>query len=231
MTSRTTLGIVGSGNVGSAVAGLAARAGLETVISNSRGPETLAPLIDELGGSVTAGTVTEAVHAGRWVVVAIPFWRFPELPRDLFADKVVVDAMNFDPGRDGTVASLVADGTTPGELLQQHLSGAFVVKAFSSIFASHLESLARPSEAADRSALPVAGDDDDAKEAVVELLDILGWRAVNAGALRDSRRFDLGCPSFVAPYMADSSGDWPSRLATDPGAPVSATKLRELLQV
>lgn len=227
MATRT-VGIVGSGNIGMAVARLAVGAGLDVVISNSRGPESLAGSVSKLGGHAHPDTVENAVRAGDWVVVAIPFGRFRELPAAPFAGKVVVDTTNFDPARDAAVKGLV-DGATTGELLQRHLGDAGLVKAFSSIFAGHLERLARPAGAEDRSALPIAGDSPPAKAHVTRLLDLLGWDAVDAGALSDCRRFDLGQPAFVIPYVADTEGEWWTRLATDAGIPAEAARIRDLL--
>ncbi len=229
MSDEGTVGVVGAGNIGSVVARLAAKAGLEVVIANSRGPESLAGLVDELGPGVRAGSVDQAARAGECVVVAIPFFRFRDLPAAAFADRTVIDTMNFDPGRDGAVAALIETGQTPAELLAARLAGASVVKAFSSIFANHLAALSRPAGAPDRSALPIAGDSIEAKLVTTRLLDRLGWDAVDAGSLKESRRFDLGTPAFVVPYVADASDGWGLRLPTDPGSPAGATRIGTLL--
>lgn len=225
----TTLGIVGSGNIGGAVARVAVGAGIKVVVANSRGPQSLADVVAELGPLARAGTVAEAAAADGGTLVAIPFWRYSELPPSAFENAVVLDAMNFESGRDAAVAGEVTAETPPPVLLQRHLPGARIVKVFSNIFARHIELLARPAGAADRSALPIAGDDPDAKEAVTELLDRLGWDTVDAGNLAASKRFDLGTAAFVAPDVSDTQGDWLQRLATDPGKPVSADSLRTLL--
>ncbi|MEQ4724463.1 Tn3 family transposase [Nonomuraea sp. B19D2] len=99
--------------------------------------------------------------------------------------------MNFDPGRDIEVAAQVDAENPPALLLQRHLPKTRVVKVFSSIFARHIELLARPAGAPDRSALPIAGDDPEAKAAVTTLLDQLGWDTVDTGDLTTSTRFDV----------------------------------------
>lgn len=225
----TTLGIVGSGNIGGTVARLATQAGFDVVIANSRGPRTLKDVVAELGPRARAGTAVEAAEASGGVLVAIPFWRYRELSPSDFKNALVFDAMNFDPRRDAAVATEVTAETPPAVLLQRHLDQARVVKVFSNIFARHIELLARPAGAADRSALPIAGDDTAAKAEATRLLDQLGWDAVDVGYLAASTRFGLGTAAFVAPYVRDSEGDWSHRLATDPGTPVDATTLKSLL--
>ena len=225
---RRTLGIIGSGNIGTAVASLAVDAGLEVVLSNTRGPASLTDLVAGLGQSAHAGTVTEAIAEGHEVVVAIPFFRYAELPADAFTGQIVIDTMNFDPGRDHAVAALLND-VTPSQLLQRHLGDARVVKAFSNIHARHITALARVGTTAPRTALPIAGNDAAAKRAATSLLDLMGFDALDAGSLADTRRFDLGTPAFVTPYLRDSDGEWWTRLDTDPGAPLERAELERLL--
>jgi predicted dinucleotide-binding enzyme len=223
------IGMVGSGAIATAVARTAIAAGMGVVLSNSRGPDTLTDLVGELGPSARAATAEEAARAGDLVLVSIPFGRFQELPPAPFAGRTVLDTNNFVPGRDHNVAHLVEAGPTAAELLQQHLPDAWVVKAFNTINVRHLEALARPSGAPDRSALPVASDWETAKSQAVQLLDRLGWDAVDAGSLADTWRIDLGTPAFVRPYVASTEGDWPTRLAVDPGAPAGVARISELL--
>jgi predicted dinucleotide-binding enzyme len=202
----TTWGLIGSGNIGSAIARLAVDAGHDVVLSNSRGPETLAGLVEGLGPQARAGTVEEAADAGDVVVVTIPLKAYPEVPADALAGKVVIDTMNYYPERDGWIPEL-SEGTTSSELLQAHLPKARVVKAFNSIFVDHLLSLARPAGAADRSALMIAGDDDEAKALVVGLLDEIGYDAVDVGPLAESWRVQPGSTVYGVLYAADPA-DW-----------------------
>ncbi|MEV8403812.1 NADPH-dependent F420 reductase [Streptomyces niveus] len=224
--SGQTLGIVGSGNIGAAVTRLAVRAGVRVLISNSRGPRSLTSFADELGGGTRPVSIEEAARASELVVVAIPFLRFRDLPPAYFEGQTVVETMNFDPRRDQEVAHLLEAGSTPSELIQAHLADAHIVKAFSNIFAAHLELLARPPGAPDRSALPVVSDNGESKRQAMSLLSALGWDSVDVGSLSDSNLFDLGTPAFCAPYMKDSSGSWWDRLDTDPGVPLPASQLR-----
>lgn len=198
----TTLGLIGSGNIGSTLARLAIDAGYDVVLSNSRGPETLVDLVGALGDRARAATAEEAAAAGDLVVVTIPLKAYLDLPVEPLAGKVVVDTGNYYPQRDGQIAELDDESTTTSELVQAHLIGAKVVKAFNNIYFRHLAELARPSGSDDRSALPIAGDDRQAKAAVVRLLDDIGYDAVDAGPLAEGWRFQRDTAAYGAPYAA-----------------------------
>ena len=220
-----TLGLIGSGHIGGTLARLAVDAGLDVVLSNSRGPETLAGLAAGLGPRATAGTADEAAAAGDWVVVTIPFKNVRQVPAAPLDGKVVIDTGNYYPTRDGRFAELDEHRTTSSALVQAHLPASFVVKAFSNIFFGHLRSLARPAGAPDRSALPIAGDDAQAKERVVALLDTLGYDAVDAGPLAESWRMEPGTPVYGTPYLRDPA----AALGEDPGRPADAATIRAAL--
>ena len=177
----TTVGIIGSGMIGGTVARLSVAAGHHVVVSNSRGPETLTELVAELGPLATAGTAEQAAEAGDLVVVSIPVKAFSEVPAKPLAGKPVLDTGNYYPQRDGHIEELDTGAITSSGLLQRDLPDAHVVKVFNNIFFKHLRSLARPHGAADRSALPIAGDDEQAKAAVTAFLDSIGYDAVDAG--------------------------------------------------
>ncbi|NUT48172.1 MAG: NAD(P)-binding domain-containing protein, partial [Saccharothrix sp.] len=149
-----TLGFIGSGNVGAKVARLAVAAGIDVVLSNSRGPESLAQTVAELGERASAATPEEAALAGDWVVVSTPLAAYRQLPVAALAGKVVLDTMNYYPIRDGHFEALDIGKVTTTELVQEHLAGAKLVKAFNNISDQHLPQLARPEGAADRTALP-----------------------------------------------------------------------------
>ena len=110
-------------------------------------------------------------------------------------------AGKYIPQRDGQIPGLSNSSLSSSEVLQRHLRAAHVVKVFNNITYRHLASLARPVGAADRSALPIAGDDPAAKAAVTRFLDAIGYDTVDAGALGSGgRRFQFGTRAFVAPY-------------------------------
>lgn len=230
-----TLGIIGSGNIGSTVARLAIAAGLDVVVSNSRGPESLGDLMAELGPRARAAVPAEAAAAGDPVVVAVPLGAYRDLPAQALTGKTVIDAMNYYPQRDGTFPELETGDLTSSSMLQRHLDRSRVVKAFNNIDARRLLVNARPTDAADRSALPVAGDDDAVKSDVVLLLDALGYDAVDVGELSDSWRTQPGTPVYVQPYFPaqrpeglDQPAMYRWYLET-PGVAVAADRVRQLV--
>ena len=204
----TTVAFIGSGMIGGTVARLSVAAGHQVVLSNSRGPETLKDLVDELGPLARAATSAEAAAAGDIVVVTTPVKAYPGLPAAELAGKLVIDTGNYYPQRDGQIAELDSHALTETQYLARLAPGATVVKGFNNIFFRHLLSLARPSGAADRTFLPIAGDDAAAKAAVTGYLDSIGYGAVDGGSLADSWRQQPGTPVYGAPYgaIADAGG-------------------------
>jgi predicted dinucleotide-binding enzyme len=203
----TVWGFIGSGNIGSTVARLAIAAGHNVVMSNSRGPDTLAGLVADLGPRARAATVDEAADAGDVVVVTIPLRSYRDVPVEPLRGKVVIDTMNYYPGRDGRIAELDDESTTTSELLQAHLPESRVVKAFNNIFFRHLAALPRPAGAPDRSALPIAGNDTNAKELVTRLLDEIGYDVLDLGPLAEGWRTQRDTPAYGTPYAMDPA-DW-----------------------
>ncbi|HYN29394.1 MAG TPA: NAD(P)-binding domain-containing protein, partial [Dermatophilaceae bacterium] len=134
----TTWAFLGSGNIGSTVARLALGAGHDVVMSNSRGPATLAGLVAELGPRARAAIAAEAARAGDVIVVTIPLRSYRDVPVEPLRGTVVIDTMNYYPERDGHVPELDGESTTTSELLQAHLPDSHVVKAFNNIFFQHL---------------------------------------------------------------------------------------------
>jgi predicted dinucleotide-binding enzyme len=196
----TSVGLIGSGKIGSTVARLAVAAGHPVVLSNSRGPQTLTGLVRDLGPLARAATGARAAAAGDIVVVAIPVGAYRSVAAGPLAGKVVIDTGNYYPQRDGQIADLDSGSLTSSELLQRQLPASAVVKAFNNIFFKHLQSLHRPPGSADRSYLPIAGDDPDAKAAVTAFLDSIGYGAVDTGPLAEGWRQQPGTPAYGAPY-------------------------------
>ncbi len=219
----TTVGLIGSGNIGGTVARLAVGLGYDVVLSNSRGPETLKELVDELGPHARAATPSEAADAGDLVVVTIPLAAYRSVPVEPLAGKVVIDTNNYYPARDGQIPELDDESTTTSELLQRHLPSSRVVKTFNSIYFKHLLSLPRPAGAPDRSALPIAGDDPAAKATVTAFLDALGYDAVDAGPLAEGWRFQRDTAAYAGIFFGPN-GD-----AGDAGVPVGAAAIRAAL--
>jgi predicted dinucleotide-binding enzyme len=191
-----TIGFIGAGHIGSQVARLAVAAGYDVVVSNSRGPQTLSALVEELGRRARAGTALDAAQAGGIVVVSIPLKNYREVPVEPLAGKVVIDTNNYYPQRDGHIPELDDERTTTSELLQEHLPGSRVVKAFNHIYAAELTTHGQPVGSKNRRALVIAGDDPAAKETVTHLLDEFGFDTVDAGPLREGWRIQRDTPGY-----------------------------------
>lgn len=196
----TTVGLIGTGHVGSTVARLTIAAGHDAVLSNSRGPQTLVDLAGELGPRVRPATAEEAAEAGDIVLVSLPVRAYLEVPVAPLAGKIVMDTGNYYPSRDGHIPELDAGTLFDSEYLQRHLPGAHVVKVFNNIYFKHLLNLARPAGAADRSYLPIVGNNDAARAAVTEFLDSIGYGTVDGGPLANGWRQMPRTPVYVVPY-------------------------------
>lgn len=207
----TTLGFIGAGNIGTNVARAAIAAGHDVVVSNSRGPETLAELVRELGPQARAATTEEAAAAGEMVLVAIPLKSIGDIPAAPLAGKVVLDANNYYPERDGRIERLDANEATTSELLQEHLADSHVVKVFNNIYAAQIPTDGSPAGTPDRRALPIAGDDEGAKADVVSLLDGLGYDAVDLGPLSESWRVERDTLAYGKRTTADELRDLVAR--------------------
>ena len=188
------IGIIGSGNIGATAARLFAHAGHEVAVSNSRGGEGLETLIAELGNGARATGIEEAARFGEVVLVAVPFGRYEELPVEPFENKVVIDAGNYYPQRDGSFAQLDGGETTSSELVASHLKGARLVKGFNTIWFEHLKQQGDASlPVEERRAIFIAGDDAVAKQTVARLVEEIGFAAVDTGSLgAGGRRQQVG---------------------------------------
>ncbi|WP_375490358.1 NADPH-dependent F420 reductase [uncultured Jatrophihabitans sp.] len=205
----TTIGFIGSGNIGGTVAKLAVDAGYDVVLSNSRGPQTLVDIVDQLGARARAATAQEAAAAGDIVVVSVPLKAYTQVPVEPLAGKVVLDTNNYYPERDGRIEALDDKQATTSGLLQEHLPQSHVVKAFNNIFFRFLGSMQRPKGDPDRATLLIAGDDADAKATATEFIDSLGYDVYDTGTLADSWRYEHGQPAYAPAYAEDGDFDRP----------------------
>jgi 8-hydroxy-5-deazaflavin:NADPH oxidoreductase len=197
MTGVTTIGFIGAGHIGSKVAEAAVNAGFDVIISNASGPGSLADLVARLGGPASAAAVPEAAAAGDVVVVAVPIAAFGDVPAEPLAGKVVINTSNYNPSREGHIPEIDDGSTTVAGLLQRHLPGSRVVKAFNMISADQVPTDGLPAGTPGRRALALAGDDAGAKQTVAGIYDRLGFDAVDAGPLSESWRFGRGQPAFI----------------------------------
>jgi predicted dinucleotide-binding enzyme len=194
----TTIGIIGAGHIGSQIARKAIENGYDVVISNSRGPETLAGLVTELGPNARAATVLEAAEAADVAVVTIPFKAYTEVPVEPLAGKIVIDTNNYYFERDGHYDDIDQGRATPSGKLQEHLPTSKVAKAFNAILAADITGDAFPAGDPQRRALVTASDHEDAAAFVTKLYDEFGFDTVNAGPLSESWRVDRDRPAYSA---------------------------------
>lgn len=197
------IGIIGAGNMGSTAAKHFAEAGHEVMISNSRGPETLTDLVDELGTNVQAGTVSETADFGEVVMEAIPFNAYESLPVDSLSDKIVISVSNYYPGRDGIMD--VAETHT--DTIAKYLEDSRVVKAFNATYWETFQDGQRPdADLDDRLAIFLAGDDDEARTVVSDLIKDIGFAPVDAGPLTEGgRHLEPGSPIYTEPMTASEA--------------------------
>lgn len=173
------------------------------VLSNSRGADSLTALAKELGPLASAGSVAHAAETGEIVIVTIPLKAYATVPSDELNGKIVVDTNNYYPDRDGRFSELDDGSTTSSELLAEHLGGSFVVKAFNTIYFEDLSNQPQAPGSPGRRALPIAGDDSAAKEAVAAMIDMFGFDVVDAGPLSEGWRFQPGTPAYNVRMTAD----------------------------
>jgi predicted dinucleotide-binding enzyme len=196
------IGILGCGNIGGSLARIFAAAGHHVRVANSRGPETLAAVVDTLGPNVEATSAQGAVDDAELVVIAVPWTKREELLGETgpYDGKIVVDAMNAYT-EDFEIDDL--GDRTSSEVTRALVPGAMVVKAFNTIYYKRL-SEGKPKGAPGRLAIPVASDDADAKAVVMALIDQIGFDPVdNGGLVSGGRRQEPGSPIYNEPIGAD----------------------------
>ena len=203
------IGIIGSGHIGGTLTEKLAAAGHKIGVANAHGPRSLEARAVSLGEGVCAMTVEEAAEYGELVVVSIPFGRYRSVPVAPLNGKIVVDTENYYPQRDGHFAELDEDRVTSSELVQQHLPGARLVKSFNAVRWDSLAEEGRPHGAAGRLAVPLAGDDDEAKRIVGQLIDEIGFDPVDVGGLaQGGRRLQPGTAVYAAHLTAMEMARW-----------------------
>ena len=196
------LGIVGAGKFGTTLARAAVAAGYDVVISGSGPAEDIALTVDVLAPGAHAATTDEVVRHAEVIVLAVPTHRFRKLPRDLFAGKTLVDAMNYWEPVDGDDPELTGapDGTS--SIVQQRFPSARVVKSLNQLGYHQFEDDQRPRGASDRVAIGAAGNDPVAVGKVMRLVDRLGFDPVDAGPLENGLALEPDGSPIAPTYSA-----------------------------
>ena len=194
----TTIGIIGAGHIGSQVARKAVQLGYDVVISNSRGPETLANLVAELGPKARTAAAADAAAAADFAVVTVPLKNIKEIPAEPLAGKIVIDTNNYYWERDGRFPALDNGEATTSGLLQEHLPDSKVAKGFNHIMYTDITTDGTPAGTENRRALATASDFPEAAELVTRFYDEFGFDTVNVGPLSESWRVERDRPAYVA---------------------------------
>jgi 8-hydroxy-5-deazaflavin:NADPH oxidoreductase len=202
-TAERHLGIVGAGKAGTTFARAAIAAGYDVAISGSGAAERIALIVEVLAPGARAVSTDEAVRNADIIVLAVPMHRFRDLPRDLFAGKILIDAMNYWEEIDGVDVELVTTPAGTSAVVQARFPSARLVKSLNQLGYYEFETGRRPRGAPGRIAIAAAGDDRAAVAAVMQLIDRVGFDAVDAGPLEAGRALEPDGSVFGAAYSAN----------------------------
>jgi predicted dinucleotide-binding enzyme len=201
------LAVVGAGKLGTTIARAATAAGYDVAVSGSGRADDIALTVDVLAPGARAATTEEVVDHADLVVLAVPTHRFRELPRDLFAGKILVDTMNYWPPVDGDDPELAAAADGTSAVVQDHFPSARVVKSLNQLGYHELEENRRPAGTPGRVAVGAAGEDHAAVAAVMALVDRLGFDPVDAGPLEHGVALQPDGSPFAVTYTGDELRD------------------------
>lgn len=213
-----TIGVLGVGRVGSALARQALAAGYTVNVASSKAPDQIALLAEVVIPGSTAVTAEQAAREADIVVLAVPLHKYRTLPVDALAGKVVIDAMNYWAPIDGTISEF--EERSSSEVVQEFLPKSRVVKSIGHIGYHELESDGRPAGTPGRRALGIASDDAGAKAVVAEFIDALGYDVVDAGPLAAGEHFQPGTPIFSGRHTAADLGSILAE-ASQPAEPIA----------
>jgi predicted dinucleotide-binding enzyme len=208
-TAESRLGVVGAGKIGTAIARAATAGGYDVAISGSGGADRIELIVEVLAPGAHSVTTERVARHSDLIVLAVPMHRFRELPHDLFAGKILVDAMNYWEEIDGVDKELAKAPRGTSVVVQEHFPSSRVVKSLNHLGYFKFEERRRPRGAPDRLAMAAAGDDPAAVAAVMQLIDRLGFDAVDAGSLDDGVALQPSGPVFGTSYSADELSNLP----------------------
>ena len=202
-STKPRIGIIGAGRLGTVLARQALAADYHVTITNSKKDSTsLRFILSVLLPGVEPATVQRVVEQSDIVILAIPLNKYKQLPADLFAHKLVIDAMNYWPLTEGYSAEFEDDRTSSSETIQRYLPHATIVKALNHVAYNEIEEHSLPKGDPDRRAVLVDGDDVDAKRQVRSFIDDLGFDSVDLGELKEGKKFQPGTKLFNTRFRA-----------------------------
>ncbi len=189
------IGIIGAGNIGGTIARKLAAAGHAVKLSGAEGVDEIREKAEKIGA--TPVEVEDAVKGVDVIIVSIPFGNIPDVASifaDVPANVVVIDTSNYYP-QFGVQIAAVDAGKTESVWSSEQL-GRRVIKTFNAALAHTLAEKGKPAGAAGRIAIPIAGDDADAKAIASELVEAAGFDPLDAGDLAGSWRQQPGTPAY-----------------------------------
>jgi len=220
------LGIVGAGKLGTTIARAAIDAGYDVAMSGSGAADDIALTVDVLAPGARALTTEEVVSHADIVVLAVPTHRFRELPSDLFAGKILIDAMNYWEPVDGIDDELASTETGTSAIVQARFPSARVVKSLNQLGYHELDELRRPKGSEDRIAVGAAGADRLAVRRVMHLIDRLGFDPVDVGPLENGVVLEPDGSPFAVTYTAEELSNLVAAGATSAGKQIATSAPR-----
>jgi predicted dinucleotide-binding enzyme len=208
------LGIVGAGKAGTAIARAAVAGGYDVAISGSGPADRIELIVEVLAPGARAVSTDEVAAYADLIVLAIPLHRLRELRPELFAGKVLVDAMNYWDEIDGVDGPFATAPAGTSMLVQEWFSSARVVKSLNHLGYFKFEKSRRPSGTPGRIGMAAAGNDRSAVATVLKLIETLGFDAVDAGNLESGLALEPGGPVFGVGHTATELSNLLSREAT-----------------
>jgi len=197
MKSKPTIGIIGAGKLGTALAQRFIESGYTVSMANSKGPESLSFILDILLPDVHARTIPMLAVESDVIIFAIPLHKYTSLDPALFAQKIIIDAMNYWPPTEGQIEAFDR-GISSSEVLQHYFSQSKLVKSMNHIAYNELNEHNLSHNVNTRRVIFLASDDANARKTVSELVNAIGFDAVPTGNLDSGRLFQPDTPLFNA---------------------------------